>query len=168
MKRPLPKSVTIRLDSRKGNPIDNGQDHDLTLLDWESARLAAKRFVTGPQAQIVNKPCPIYNCHGLTFGSRRTQITPTGGEFFKLLQDDDYAQVVFDEVQTGDIILYIEPDDLSISHSGIVVRVEDGFGKKVPFVWSKWGKAQEVVHHFAHCPYDSSQVQVFRLKEWRK
>ncbi|HEY0982375.1 hypothetical protein [Schlesneria sp.] len=159
--------VKISLETRKGNSIDNGQAHELTYLDWFAAGNLPSKY---PNAKFVNQPCPIYNCHGLTFASRRTQITPDKIQFTKILDEDDYARIDKQDARTGDIILYLESGDYSIEHSGIVIAVTqmEMSTMNIPVIWSKWGKSHEVVHNYYDCPYDSTNVEFFRLKEWKE
>jgi hypothetical protein len=104
-------------------------------------------------------PTNAYNCHGLTFGSRRTVIWKPS-EVQKILQEDDYVEVLTNmEIFPGDIAIYSKDGD--IEHSGVVVEV---FNRR-PKILSKWGMCQEVVHFVEDCPYKESSVRYFRVKE---
>lgn len=103
-------------------------------------------------------PSSKYNCHGLTFASRRTKITEAQ-EVRKLLKEDDYEPIATDKVMPGDVAVYFKNGD--VEHSGIVVRVEQPFN--VPFILSKWGFLQEAIHHVNQCPYDASNVIYYRI-----
>jgi cytochrome P450 len=83
-------------------------------------------------------PSRKYNCHGLTFASRRTWIWKPA-EVAKILADDEYVRVELADVLPGDIVLYVQNGD--IEHSGIVMSLGP-----VPMILSKWGPAHEVVH----------------------
>ncbi len=100
----------------------------------------------GPSAQ--------YNCHGLTFGSRRTKIPSSQVE--KILDEDDYKEICLEEVLPGDVVVYRKDGD--IEHSGVVVA---GF----PEVWilGKWGQIHEVVHRIQECPYQEAYPSFYRI-----
>jgi hypothetical protein len=103
-------------------------------------------------------PTNTYNCHGLTFASRRTRIWDSS-EIQKIIRDDNYTKLAFIEVLPGDIVVYWgEGGDAE--HSGVVVSV-DQLG--VPMILGKWGGAHEVVHRVSECPYDASRVAFYRM-----
>ena len=102
-------------------------------------------------------PSRIYNCHGLTFASRRTLIW-IPSEIAKILKDDKYVTVDRKDVLPGDVVVYYTKGDAE--HSGMVVGVVDG----VPRVLSKWGKSHEVIHRLNDCPYDSAEIIFYRIK----
>jgi len=157
----------IDLATRKNNRIPNAQAWELTNLDWKSSKDLEQRFTDRSVVQFVAGPCPVYNCHGLTFASRRTQVIPESAGFGQILSDDGYERVDDSNgVRPGDVIVYFEEDG-SPSHSGVVVWVKTSVFGAVPFVWSKWGRGQEAIHHFATCPYFVENVQYFRLQEWQ-
>lgn len=104
-------------------------------------------------------PSRRYNCHGLSFASRRTVIWEAS-EIAKVLADDGYVEVKdFRRVLPGDIAAYTSQLG-DIEHSGIVVSVDALF---VPSILSKWGMCHEVIHKLAECPYDSSNVKFYRV-----
>jgi len=94
-------------------------------------------------------PSRQYNCHGLTFASRRTWIWKPS-EIEKILKDDEYETVVeLENVLPGDIVIYSQDGD--VEHSGIVLSVDP-----VPLILSKWGSSHEVIHKINECPYSGS------------
>ncbi len=101
-------------------------------------------------------PSRKYNCHGLTFASRRTWIWAPA-EIAKILHDDDYEAVKPQDVLPGDVVVYFTDGDAE--HSGIVVGSE-----VVPIILSKWGPAHEVIHRVNECPYDATQISYYRVK----
>lgn len=159
----FPPTTSIHLATRYDTPIENMQEWSLAALEWNQIQSIQKKHPDRTYANFVNAPCPVYNCHGLTFASRRTQVEPEDFDFGTILEEDGYVRVEKKDARPGDVILYYA-DDGSIEHSGIVVEMRDTeLGNPVPYVWSKWGKGHEVVHHFTYCPY-SSQVAFFSLK----
>ena len=105
-------------------------------------------------------PNPIYNCHGLTFASRRTWITDNES-LHHIINDDGYKKIDLEQVLPGDIILYFSEDG-DIMHSAIVISKPDNH-LKIPQVLSKWGKYKEIIHVANNCPYDFN-VEYYRVK----
>lgn len=145
----------LELQTRKRRDIDNLHDTapptagmQIQADDYKRKHPTAKHRPTAPGGT--------YNCHGLTFAARRTEISDAS-EVRKILQDDDYDAVNLKDIMPGDIIIYFKDGDLE--HSGVVVDCQS-LG---PFILSKWGGAHEVVHFFSDCPYDASDVRYFRV-----
>jgi hypothetical protein len=155
----------IRLQTRNGNDIDNQQDWELTRLDWAAVVNVRKTFPP-PLAIEVSSACPVYNCHGLTFASRRTLVTPDNQLLDMILREDGYEEVQPKEARAGDVVLYFDEDG-AIDHSGFVIGTE-GVGVRVPRVWGKWGKGPEMVHAVGNCPYNAARARYFRLRAWPK
>lgn len=156
----------LALDTCKMRHIDNYQTHELTRLNWEQAAEQFRRY-RNRLADFVGPASPIYNCHGLTFAARRTQVDGSSHTIHWILEEDGYALLEHADLpRPGDVVIYY--DEMGqVEHSGIVVWIpkEPGFDK-VPRVWSKWGKAQEVVHAVNDCPYNSV-IRYFRREPWR-
>jgi hypothetical protein len=119
-----------------------------------------------------SEACPVYNCHGLTFGSRRTTVTPA---VLPILEDDGFDPVLEKEARPGDIVLYSSARG-EVIHSGFVIardKVEIVAGGQpivIPIIWSKWGKGYEMVHPVGECPYleeDGNFAAYYRLKRWK-
>lgn len=104
-------------------------------------------------------PSHKYNCHGLTFASRRTEVE-NPQDILKILEDDDYRKVSPDTVLPGDIVIYYGPEG-DVIHSGIVTQIEQPL--KVPVVLSKWSNIHEVVHRVGNCPYEAQNVIYYRI-----
>lgn len=102
------------------------------------------------------RPSRKYNCHGLTFASRRTWIDQPA-EIVKILTDDDYEKIDALSVLPGDIAIYRLNG--IIEHSGIVV----GIKKEVPQILSKWAAMHEVVHGVRDCPYYDCEILFYRI-----
>lgn len=151
----------IIVQTRKGNSISNEQifsiaSHERIIF----SRL--KRKYSPPQIVYRSRPSPVYNCHGLTFASKRTGIWDTE-EIHKILDDDNYQEIPPNEVLPGDIVLYFSNGD--IEHSGVVISkpIQETLG--IPKVYSKWGSYCEVIHFANNCPYDSSNLRYYRVIE---
>lgn len=102
------------------------------------------------------RPCWTYNCHGLTFGARRTWIYAPS-EIAKILDEDDYDEIAVEDVLVGDIAVYYRDGDAE--HSGYVVEITPAG----PRIVSKWGGCHEVVHLIFECPYDAANVRYYRI-----
>lgn len=102
-----------------------------------------------------------YNCHGLTFSSRRTQIIDPA-EVRKILTQDSYQKIERADILSGDIVVYVGPEG-DIEHSGIIMEVDKTMLIPIPLVLSKWGVAHEVVHRLPYCPYVSTNVEFYRV-----
>lgn len=157
MSKVLQLRSELRLETRCENQIANeitrGQSpfgDTLQTEDFHRSYPKAKHRPVGPSRK--------YNCHGLTFASRRTVIWQSS-EIDKIIEDDDYEKVIPKDILPGDIALYIKDGD--IEHSGIVLDIKD-FG--VPLILSKWGVCHEVIHLLYECPYDAGNVVYYRIR----
>lgn len=136
-------------------------------MEWQQLGELLKRF---GNAERVSDACPVYNCHGLTFGSRRTQVTDA---VYPILDDDGFDQLQSEkDVRPGDIVVYCSSRG-EVVHSGFVVwrnivELVPGSKTVMPMVWSKWGKGCEMIHSIGDCPYldDGNFTKYYRLKRW--
>ena len=148
----------IYFETRLGNPIENSQ----SLVISQFCKNQFSQYRTKyKNIHYRTKPTGFFNCHGLTFGSRRAEIT-NPAEVKKILTDDQYIQVNRDDALPGDVILYYSNGD--IEHSGILTTKPDP-PLYVPLVYSKWGSYCEIIHLANNCPYDYSQTQFYRITE---
>ena len=138
---------TIITQTKKGQDIANSQ-YFVNLSPWDlrQINLYKQKYF----AEFRSSPTSIYNCHGMVFASRRTGIDNIQ-EIHKILNDDEYSEILPTEVLPGDIILYFsETGDME--HSGIVISKPEP-PLYIPDVFSKWGNAGEVIHPANRCPY---------------
>lgn len=152
--------IVLNLHTRQQNQIDNVHETDTPMPGelLEAASLKTKH----PSA--THRPTAVsytYNCHGLTFGSRRTQITDPA-EVRKILTQDGYLKIDRLQILAGDIVVYIGPNG-DIEHSGFIMEFDKSMLIANPKVLSKWGVAHEVVHRLADCPYVSTNVEFYRV-----
>jgi len=153
-------SKSIAVQTRLGSSIQNFQ-YGHTLSTYEKKQLDDLRV----RYQLANffkiQFSTAYNCHGLTFASRRTSIHEAS-EINKILKEDEYLKIDPSDVLPGDVIVYTA-DNGDIEHSGVVVsRPEPPLN--IPMVVSKWGYGSEVVHAANNCPYVFS-VKYFRVSK---
>jgi len=132
--------MIIRLQTAAGRDIPNAQDTEISTYErnW-----GAELPHAHPDADVFPGMSPTYNCHGLTFASRRTKITDPDA-IARILMDDRYDQIDRREARPGDVIIYSR--DGEPTHSGIVVENEPDLF--VPWIWSKWGNGPEVLHKY--------------------
>lgn len=153
----------LEMMTRKRSHIENVQCHDrignfekkaVEDIDREYEGRARKR--TGATA--------LYNCHGLTFASRRTRIL-SDETLKQILKEDGYAEVEPKSVIAGDIVLYFNESG-GIDHSGMVVcnPMTDLISSQ-PMVLSKWGSGPEYVHPALVCPYPISDIKYYRCEK---
>ena len=145
----------IALHTRCENQVENEIDRrSLRHGDETASRNFQKQYPKG--VHRPTSPSRKYNCHGLTFASRRTWIWKPL-EIAKILKDDDYETVELKDAMPGDIVVYSQDGDPE--HSGIVISRDP-----VPTILSKWGAAHEVIHRVIDCPYNAAQITYYRIK----
>lgn len=139
--------MTIRLQTARGTNIPNAQDSEISSFDRNWAEKLPEKY---RNADFRTGLSPKYNCHGLTFASRRTKVYDAG--FISvILSDDQYLEIQREqEVKAGDIVVYYG-DDGDPTHSGIVVSNSPP-PLHVPLVLSKWGSGPEVIHRLHDVP----------------
>jgi hypothetical protein len=154
----------IALDSAMGNPISNEQTipsgvrpEDINYKNWLADFEKKWKGV-----QCVLRPGKIlrYNCHGLTFASRRSWIDDKEA-VSRILSEDGYDEVkLVAEVMPGDVVVYFDKYGRA-DHSGVVVEAPGLL--PIPKVVSKWAWAYEVIHWANQCPYEMQDVRYFRI-----
>jgi len=151
--------TSIKLQTRAGNDIVNSQIWEIDTNDVIRTEANFKKYVGIQERTGVTN---VYNCHGLTFASRRTGID-ADKELAKILREDKYDEVDRNNVMPGDVIIYYDKFD-SFVHSGIVVENHHGPMFSVSVV-SKWGGHKEFIHNYVQCPYDSSAIKFYRINQ---
>jgi hypothetical protein len=160
-----PPHKQIVLQTRLGSAIDNIQPWHYAPFEWNQLDVGLAKY-EALGAVRVNGVCPIYNCHGLTFGSRRTQVDWSPATIGMILEDDGFEEVRDRAPQIGNVVIYYG-DDGKPEHSGIVIGKQSGDGYNVPLIWSKWGKGFEVVHPLGACSWAGMATRFFRIKAWK-
>jgi hypothetical protein len=150
--------TTIVIQTRKGTSISNVQEYDLPLPLLRAVEEMDRQY-KGQHVTFVSNASPIYNCHGLTFGSRRAMIW-NAQEIMKIIKEDDYVAIDEKDVREGDVIIYFS-DTGDPEHSGLVIGKVQGF----PLIYSKWGAGRETVHLFSQCPYSVNCVKYYRISK---
>jgi hypothetical protein len=145
----------LALDTRLRRHIENELNLEPPFAGLELQARDLVRKYPHAQSRPVG-PTIAYDCHGLTFASRRTRIW-RATEIQKILHDDGYVQVARADVLAGDIAVYFKDGDAE--HSGIVVEK----GSLIPKLLSKWGDCQEFVHFANDCPYATGDIRYYRM-----
>lgn len=155
-----PEKKEIALQTRAGKDIVNSQ-----LFEISSIEIALLGDIERDYPFVIFRatPDPVYNCHGLTFASRRTGIDRSD-MVHKILSEDGYKKIDnIDDVLPGDIVIYYGENG-DIEHSGIVVTKPVGIIKR-PWIVSKWGDYKEAIHYIDDCPYDGRNVEYYRVRD---
>ena len=136
----------IRLETSQGTGIDNDQTGELT---HQVLALHKQLKIDHPNANPRCEASVEYNCHGLTFASRRTWVFRSV-DITTILTEDEYTEIedMYD-VLPGDIVIYFSANG-DPNHSGIVVG--SGPPLIVPHVCSKWANCGEFLHSLHDCP----------------
>lgn len=150
----------------QGGPGDRA---DLPLATRRGRHISNERRIESPPArlraavELINKNWPsaklrsatsVYNCMGLIFASRRTWIDP--GFLIDILADDEYIKLAgIQEVQIGDVVIYRDRGDNSISHIGIVLKKDPVISTASwnIIIISQWGADGEYIHPIQEVPY---------------
>jgi hypothetical protein len=148
----------LDLSTRRKTRIVNRLDRSASAEGFRQAVSDYKKEFSQAVHRDVG-PCATFNCHGLTFGSRRTWISGSD-QIQTILDEDDYATVDAKAALPGDIAIYKK--DGQIEHSGIVV--EQGGVLKQPRILSKWAHLHEVIHLPNECPYYDMAITYHRIK----
>jgi hypothetical protein len=153
---------SLGLDTRQRNHIENCLDRrPLSPGTLQQATDIANQYRARRRPTV---PCNTYNCHGLTFASRRTGISDPA-VIQKILTEDNYQQITDrSTLYPGDIALYINPLNNDIEHSGVVVDASPTDPLRLRIL-SKWGSSYEFIHNIGECPYDASNVVFYRMTQ---
>lgn len=148
----LQKSIKVQLyEYNQVSILDGSPVHKKILQDdLDSARKSDSNCIRR------NIPTACYNCHGLTFASRRGWLNDADliikfeGYSYRELSNND-------KILAGDVICYYKGG--SISHSGIVVDGNSYLyneiitSKSSVKILSKWGAMGEFIHDHDKSPY---------------
>jgi hypothetical protein len=157
-----PKDQTIRIDTRTGTAIPNVQDPVLPPDKLDVAAAVRDKYVRG-STLLLNGPSGFYNCAGLVFASRRSQIIEMS-LIWSILEQDAYRKVENErEVAIGDVAVYSQ--DTRCEHVGLVVASPE-LPLGVPRILSKFGWAIEAVHFAHEGPYADFSRQYFRIRNY--
>lgn len=154
------KGRTIVVQTRRGKDILNFQSAALSIPQKNEMEGLRQKYA----GTILALRCPsssLYNCHGMTFAARRTEIDDPG-EVKRIMHEDDYDEIDADQVLPGDVMLYVAESG-DIEHSGIVVEKPKKANLYVPIIYSKWGGFWEAIHWANNCPYDMSRARFVRI-----
>lgn len=149
----------LSLDSCAYNHIDNIRLLEISPFEVNLFQIFDAEY--GARVTRRGEPTPHYNCHGMTFASRRTGVIEST-VVQQILDEDNYHEVPENSVLPGDVILYFDVDG-DIEHSGVVIEEPKPENLNIPLICSKWGKYAELLHLRTHCPYNVSRVKYYRM-----
>jgi hypothetical protein len=151
--------IELALETRAQRPIPNWQSEEISAFEINIHKKFERDY--GGKVEFRTGMIPIYNCHGLTFGSRRTLIFDPA-IVRQILEDDRYNEISWDKTRPGDILVYFTPKG-DVEHSGIVITPPDD-QLKMPKVLSKWGRSLEAIHWANVCPYSFEYHKYYRIQ----
>lgn len=154
--------IALGLDTAARHPIQNEQVQDCPASDpvlKRTEQILEEQW--GRRTERRSGPTTSYNCHGLTFASRRTGIDKTP-VLMQILREDGYVEVEPRHVKRGDTVVYFA-DDNDVEHSAIVVTPAPTL-LEFPVVVSKWGNFAERIHRADVCPYNWHHLRYFRVE----
>jgi hypothetical protein len=161
--KPRPKR-SIVVQTATGRDIDNSQQDEIAQVDINiHADLAKKAF----KSEYHGEASAMYNCHGLTFASRRTGIFTDG--VVEMILAEEYQEIKeHKHAHVGDIVVWIDNDG-QITHSAFIVKIEPekitpGVFPKIR-VLSKTRIFKEICHDIHDSPPAyGSQKRIYRIK----
>lgn len=156
----VPRPKSLPLSTATGWTIPNYQIGEISSFEQSQFGDLDRRFGTSTIARCESTA--LYNCHGMTFASRRTGIFDSD-VLQRILADDKYVELQTKDVLPGDVLLYVS-DDGDIEHSAVVVESPSAERLGIPRVVSKWGKYREVLHWANDCPYSFAGARYFRVR----
>lgn len=155
--------IELKLQTRRGSDIDNGQSLSYSILELSEFQKLDREYGGKSSITFRTDGSFIYNCHGMTFASRRTMIT-LPSEIRKILEEDEYLNINETEVLPGDVAIYMKENG-EIEHSATVLTEPSKETLLIPRVVSKWGKYKEVIHWVSDCPYKWDKILYYRVKQ---
>ena len=157
---------SIELQTYLKNPISNSIDVDSTAAAVNLARQPFLGLINGHGVRQVGQATGRYNCHGLTFATRRTNIPAAGyegmGLIDRILADDQYVLVPEANTHEGDLVIWRNGKD--VDHTGIIVLIDQAALLRTVFVWSMWGGLGEFVHRVPLTPYRDCAIEYWGLR----
>lgn len=166
MKRPpdaLQDEFELDLETNKGRNIPNSLQR-VEVPAHDIASLKKKYKTAYPDIEIRNEVgSHLYNCHGMTFASRRTRIV-NPGIVDAILVDDEYKRIPPERALAGDIVIYRNMPNNQIDHTATVVAPG---ALRTVLVVSKWAHAFEVIHRAGDCPWAIHETDEVAIEYYR-
>lgn len=141
----------IALASRTGKGIPNTQSFVMGNVGAASQKIIEEYAARTGAIERTKTSSLIFNCHGLTFASRRTSIHDEEDVRRLLDNEDDYTEIDIRSVLPGDIAVYYGAN-YTIPHTGIVISMPRQDDLHIPWVVSKWGHFREYMHRANKLP----------------
>jgi hypothetical protein len=144
-KRELPKDIGLL--TRHGSKIEHSIESsgDRALRGLRGRALLTEIIPEGLRSRVTSlaDPDESYNCIGFVFGSGRAFIEPRCVDL--ILHDDGYI-LSENDVKPGDVAVYRDDCDNSVTHVGIVANTSTEHGIVLPDIISKWGCDNLMLH----------------------
>jgi hypothetical protein len=100
-------------------------------------------FENYPHVDEVDGPSFAYNCHGYVYANAHGWFDEA-----ELFLEDDFYDIPFRKARRGDVIVYMNGEN--VAHSAFVHLVRK---RKIKKVKSKWGPYSVVVHKLTDVPH---------------
>lgn len=154
---------SLSLQCYSGTFIPNEIDADPSAGYIKLAMDAMRPWFPG---RWLVPPTGRYNCHGLSFANRRTNVRPETSpnplSVQDLLNADGYRLRSTPPIP-GDLVVYRSARG-EITHTGIVSRIENNGGISQVMVLSKWGGLGECEHAVRGCFYaENASIEYWSL-----
>ncbi len=155
---------SITLQTSRRNDIPNGQNR---IVHQQAINNEVRLKEKYGNAEFQGAITSVYNCHGLTFASKRTGIFDDS--IIELILKDEYTKIERHDVIIGDIVVYFSYDNnrkREFDHSAIVVSAGEvaGAGILGIKVLSKTRFYREIVHYVYNHPYTAKEFEFYRIK----
>ena len=156
--------LSLKLESASKRNIPNEQNHQpMAPATARLQRANSQQQFGAHLIEVTRMPTGVYNCHGLIFASRRTNIL--GNDVRAILNDDKYKKRLTQaDVRPGDVVLFVAPDG-DIEHSAIVLVPPSPQNAGIPTVYGKWGQFIEYAHPANLSEYRVDNLEYYRV-EW--
>ncbi len=150
----------LKLQTRRKSDIPNVMP---LAVDEQAVRVMQSLRAKFPDWAVRRPANPEYNCAGLVWAARRTNIVDESA-YELVLHDDGYRAIPLRDVALGDLVIYRRTDTRAITHVGLVIEFGDpgiwldgsnAPQRSVPYVLSKmcdWG--DEIIHNYFRFPRD--------------
>lgn len=158
-----PPDQGIIVETRTRTRIANVQDKTLPYDKIMQSAATVEKYVQGTTV-LINGASGYYNCMGLVFGSRRTQICELDS-VWSILEDDGYSEIP-DEMlaKVGDVAIYVRGP--KCEHVGLVVAEAKLPYHASPRILSKLGYSIEIVHDAHASPYNDCERRYYRVRNY--
>lgn len=148
--KPPVEPFDLPLYTRTKRPIPNEMRPERNPVSLKAAIEEWEKLCPEAELRSITN---VYNCMGLLFASRRTNIYPE--HVFDILNDDEYRKILdIRDISIGDIVIYRDTDSYDVTHVATVIS-KQALIKTATWdvkVLSKWGGDGEYMHNLEYVP----------------